>query len=127
MHPGLIVRALRVASGMRQADLARAADMSRQFLSGIEACQQTLPVRRAQALALALAEPVDVVAGRVPILRSLRIRRGVTPADLAEAAGVTEQELRAYEVGTASPTPDVAARLARRLGADPAVLLEETS
>lgn len=68
----------------------------------------------------AKAYPDTGLGGR---LRALREGRGLTQAQLAEAAGVSLRALSYYEGGTAQPVWPVVIALARALGATPNDLL----
>lgn len=59
---------------------------------------------------MAAGETLDVM------LRSARVRAGLSQAELAARAGVTRQAISAIETGKANPTIEVALRLARVLG-----------
>jgi len=50
-------------------------------------------------------------------IRSFRVVAGMSQADLAVAASISRQAYSAIELGTATPSTDVALRLARALGA----------
>ena len=57
-------------------------------------------------------------------LRDARQQVGLTPADLAHAAGATRSDIAKYEAGQASPQPPHLAALARALSVPAASLLE---
>ncbi|HUO47158.1 MAG TPA: helix-turn-helix transcriptional regulator [Acidimicrobiia bacterium] len=52
------------------------------------------------------------------IIRSVRQRADLTQAELAEAAGVTQQVVSAYETGRREPTLPALLRLVRAAGLD---------
>lgn len=56
------------------------------------------------------------------VLATARRARGLTQAELAEAASVTQAALSRYEHDLRHPEPDVLGRLARALGVTPALL-----
>lgn len=56
-------------------------------------------------------------------LRSARLAAGMTQVELAAAAGVSRPHLSKIETGTENPSLDLAAALARAVGADLADLL----
>jgi transcriptional regulator with XRE-family HTH domain len=58
-------------------------------------------------------------------LKELRAARGMTQADLAKAAGVTETYIGKLEAGRAAPGIDMVARLAKGLSTTVADLLPE--
>jgi transcriptional regulator with XRE-family HTH domain len=59
-------------------------------------------------------------------LKELRAARGMTQADLAKAAGVTETYIGKLEAGRAAPGIDMVARLAKGLSTTVADLLPES-
>ncbi len=56
---------------------------------------------------------------RMPALRQYRLHRGITQAELAQMAGVTQSYLSRVEVGRRGCNPLVARRLAEVLEVDP--------
>lgn len=58
-------------------------------------------------------DQVDVAVGER--IRALRRRKGVTQADLAEAVGVTFQQIQKYERGANRVSASMLARIARAL------------
>ncbi|MCR5879737.1 helix-turn-helix domain-containing protein [Phenylobacterium sp. J367] len=63
----------------------------------------------------ALADPVDIAVGaRIRLLRKVR---GLSQQALAEAAGVTFQQIQKYERGANRVSASMLSRIARTLGA----------
>ncbi len=60
-----------------------------------------------------------------PMLRTLRLEQGVTQRDVAEAAGIDEPNLCAYEKGRRVPDPDTIVRVLTALGHEFAVVRKE--
>ena len=50
------------------------------------------------------------------VMQRLRNRRGMTQADMARKAGVSESAYQLYEYNKRTPKADVAAKLAKALG-----------
>lgn len=119
---GPTVRALRTAQGLRLADLVDATGRSRGFLSNIENGRHGASTTTTLALADALHVTPDVLTGQIPPIEALRGFLGVTADNLAAAAGITVGALARIERGTERAHPHELARLATRLGVDPAVL-----
>jgi DNA-binding XRE family transcriptional regulator len=143
---GSVMRTLRLAAGLSQAELAARAGVSRQLVGSVEAGRHLPRVDAALALAAALdvdvaalfatePPPVDVVSGRLPVdgalVRSGRVgdRRVTAPArvgpdgfDVADA--VVEQgrvtgfgpELPGLVVAGCEPGLEVLERLLREAG-----------
>jgi transcriptional regulator with XRE-family HTH domain len=72
-----------------------------------------------------LADPVDVAVGaRIRLLRKMR---GLSQQSLAEAAGVTFQQIQKYERGSNRVSASMLAKIAAALGAPVAELFGEAS
>ncbi|ACG78478.1 transcriptional regulator, Cro/CI family [Phenylobacterium zucineum HLK1] len=73
----------------------------------------------------AIADPVDVAVGaRIRLLRKLK---GLSQQALAEAAGVTFQQIQKYERGANRVSASMLARIARTLGVPVAEMFGEAS
>ncbi|CAN7311533.1 helix-turn-helix domain-containing protein [Phenylobacterium sp. LjRoot164] len=66
-------------------------------------------------------DEIDVEVGRR--LRSLRLRKGVSQADLAKAGGVTFQQIQKYERAANRISASMLCHLARKLEVSPLTLL----
>ena len=72
-----------------------------------------------------LADPVDVAVGaRIRLLRKMK---GLSQQSLAEAAGVTFQQIQKYERGSNRVSASMLAKIAQALKAPVAELFGETS
>lgn len=65
-------------------------------------------------------DPIDLEVGRR--LRALRVARNVSQSSLAEAAGVTFQQIQKYEQGKNRISASMMCKLARKLQISPADL-----
>ena len=59
------------------------------------------------------------------VIRVARKRAGLTQADLAKAAGVSQPKLSVYERGAVQPRPETLDRVLRATRARPSVVLEQ--
>lgn len=66
-------------------------------------------------------DEIDIEVGRR--LRSFRLSKGISQADLADAGGITFQQIQKYERGENRISASMLCHLARRLGLNPVVLL----
>lgn len=55
-------------------------------------------------------------------IRRIRLQKGMTQKQVAEACGTVDAVIRAYELGKANPKPATVAKIAKALGVSPAVL-----
>ena len=55
-------------------------------------------------------------------IRRIRLQKGMTQKQVAEACGSVDAVIRAYELGKANPKPATVAKIAKALGVSPAVL-----
>jgi transcriptional regulator with XRE-family HTH domain len=76
------------------------------------------PKRKSKAIAE--PDPVDLAVGAA--VRALRREKGMVQADLAQAIGVTYQQLQKYERGTNRISASMLDRIATALGAEVADL-----
>lgn len=68
-----------------------------------------------------IPDEIDLEVGRR--LRSLRVRRGISQGELAEAGGVTFQQIQKYESGANRVSASMLCRFAAKLNASPLALL----
>ncbi|WP_174189930.1 helix-turn-helix domain-containing protein, partial [Nocardia barduliensis] len=141
---GAWLKALRLEQGMKQKDVAKAADLTNAALSNIENGRRTSlgtfqQVCRALGIeGEALTEATrrfypeveldtDAAAHDSPggWVAAHRNSRGMTKTDLARAVGVTPTRIGEIEDGD-RPQPNVFYRIARALGVDPQALAEAT-
>lgn len=118
---GRVVRALRIARGLRVLELADQAGIGRSHLAHIEAGRKQGTIA-GPAIASALDVELDVLTGRLPALAALRTAGNLTPERLAAEIGVTPTRLRRIETGIETPEPRLAELIARRLGVDVTVI-----
>lgn len=55
-------------------------------------------------------------------IRRIRLQKGMTQKQVAEACGTVDAVIRAYELGKANPKPATVAKIAKALSVSPAVL-----
>lgn len=73
----------------------------------------------------ALADPIDIAVGaRIRLLRKVR---GLSQQSLAEAAGVTFQQIQKYERGANRVSASMLARIAKTLGTPVAEMFGENN
>lgn len=113
---GPVVRALRQARDMPLAELAATAGVSQGYLSYVERGRKTASQATTRALAAALDVAPEMITGQCPAIRALRQALGIAEVDLAAGAGVDIEEFARIERGIDTPSRDILARLARRLG-----------
>lgn len=128
---GGAVRAIRLAQGLQQVDVAAAANINPSWLSKIESGRAVRGNSRVNVqagnvhlvkLAEVLNVPVEVLTGQLPAIEILRNLQGIDARQFATDVGVTTLRLRRLEQGSEIPDPELAAVLARRLGVDPEVI-----
>ena len=73
---------------------------------------------------IGMRNPLTAACGQ--IVRTHRERAGLTQAELAVAANVSESYIQRIEYGQRTPTITVFVQLAKALGIDPKELLQET-
>jgi transcriptional regulator with XRE-family HTH domain len=118
---GVIVRAIRIAQRRDQRDVAEASNIEAPYLSLIETERRRPSPEYTERLAAGLRVDVAILCGQLPVLATLREAAGMSRQKLADAIAMKPSRLEHLERGLGLPTAEEAARLARRLGADPRV------
>jgi transcriptional regulator with XRE-family HTH domain len=123
---GHLVRAIRLARGLRQDHVANRAGCSKSYVANIEAGRKNPPLSdKLRGVAVALGVDPRVLTGQIPPVETLREIGGFTVRELAQRAGITSTQLRRIEQGADTPNPALAAVLAARLGCPIEVLTFE--
>lgn len=124
---GRIARAIREVQGRRADEVAATAGLTKPYLSHIENGRRRPTAEPTTRLAAALGIDVAVLTGQKPPIETLRVLQRISLRDLAADLGITAAHLTRLERGVELPDPALRARLARRLGVDPAVFDAEPS
>lgn len=119
------LRAARVAAGLTQAQLARLVDVAdgvrvASWERGRNVPHPTALARLAEVLGLDLGEARDLT------VRGLRLREGLTVAELAAKVGVAASTVVRWENGTSVPRSRNLDRLAAVFGVSPEEIVSES-
>jgi len=127
------IKAIRLARGYSQRQVAEIVGVTFQQIHKYEAGQQQLTVARLISIADALGVPsICILEGaddspppaRQNRLREFRKARGMTQIGLAQAADTSRQNIRLYETGISDMTVDWLIRLGRALDCHPWALVD---
>jgi transcriptional regulator with XRE-family HTH domain len=130
---GQRIKAIRLARGYSQRQVAEVVGVTFQQIHKYEAGQQHLTVERLLSIADALGVPSICILegandGPSPAprnrLREFRKARGMTQISLAQAADTSRQNIRLYETGISDMTVDWLIRLGRALDCHPWALVD---